>query len=362
MISQSNPKAIARLSEWGAAIVAGRSPHPPDVNEPETVAFARRHGIVRLARRTVESRAPKGNALLSALAEAEGIDRRHRARLDLQVSRLAATLPDTLPRPIVLKGPSVARLYRDPLDRTYSDIDLMVPDAAQGQFVSWLIEDGWIATDPLAARTPWAAHSLDFVKHAGTIGLRLEIHRRVSLDGRAAGLLYESIYPRTTARDDGFLQADPAVQIAILAVHLVHHSPTTRRLIWARDFLELGTDTNVAAARQFATDVNVGWAVENSLAHAESMLSVRRWNPRPTNPPSLSLEHVHSLEDPGYLALVATVRELGFSRGLRFLAARMSLDRFRRADGSIDSHAARIWWTKVLRIARTTKWSAWRRP
>ena len=119
-------------------------------------------------------------------------------------------------------------------------------------------------------------------------------------------------------------------QLLALALHLAHHAGGERRLIWLRDFIELGHETAVRGAREIASRHHVGWALEGALGETERILGSPRWEASPRSPARFGLARVQELERPGRLYHLALAWELGPVEGLRYLGSKLDPRRFIR--------------------------------
>ena len=104
-----------------------------------TIELAHRHGLIALlAEKTDELMV---RAILARETSRQAVLSRH-------LRRILTRLHESGVRTAVLKGPSVASLYRNPAHRQYSDLDLLVPEPQVEDALSVL------ATDPATIRVP----------------------------------------------------------------------------------------------------------------------------------------------------------------------------------------------------------------
>ena len=204
--------------------------------------------------------------------------------------------------------------------------------------------------------TPWETraalryhHHLVFTRPGPGAPLAVEMHWRLFAERRATGLGYDALAPHGVPGGDGLLRLSAPAQLVALAVHLAHHPPETFRLQWIRDFVELGAEPDVEAARGLAERHGVGWAVEDALAATEAVLGEPRWGARPTPAPRGRLAEARRTDARGLRLQIARIRELGPREGLLYALGRLDPRRFRGADGRMDWRAFRRW------IVRATK-------
>ncbi len=159
---------------------------------------------------------------------------------------------------LLLKGPEVAARYPDPTLRPFSDLDLLVTDAAAAQAA--LLEAGFTVVEgehekpELHHRAPLLAPGLPLV---------LELHDRPKWPrGKVAPArdeLFAAAVPAQAAPD--LLTLPPASHAVLLAAHAWAHRPLRRVLDVVDVALMLGDDSREAAA-----DVARRWDVEGIWA------------------------------------------------------------------------------------------------
>ena len=308
-------------------------------------ARAHAHGLSALAaHRAATGGITLPDHLRRGLEEDASAARRRCAFLDLELRRAAAAVPRGAATPIVIKGPAVARRYAEPGLRPYIDIDLLVPEAELGAWRGALEPLGYAGPTDWEERAARLGHlHLVFHRPGPEGGFPLELHWRLFIERRARAVDHGALAPHCSPDQDlgGLLVASLPAQLVVLAVHLAHHVPETRKLVWLLDFAELGSAHAVERARRLAEGWNVGWALEHALAEAEAAVGEARWNARPEPLSGFAASRrsgASTLRD-----RVATARELGSRTGARFLLGRLDPRRFRRADGSFDWTAAREW-------------------
>jgi hypothetical protein len=349
-------------------LVAGRPPRvPPAPGVGSLRAAARVHGLSGLAGKAILE-----DALAVPPGVADGIladwrrDQVKSALLDLELARIAVAhrgwAGHLASQPIVLKGPAVASRYRDPSLRGYIDLDLLVPSEDLEEWGLLLHSCGfqgptrWQIQDAFYAGT-----ALPYRRLVGKGALTVELHYHMSTGSRVRTLDYEALRPvAVEARaTQGVLQATPEAQVLIMAVHLAHHPVDGRRLIWLRDFIELGLGGSevIAGARALADARGQRRALEQALFAVEQVLGWPAWDARPGRPGRFGVEWVREVPQPGLLEKVALMRELGPAGAARFLLSRFDPRRFQTASSRFDPSELRAWVGRFARMATTTPWS-----
>lgn len=122
----------------------------------------------------------------------------------------------------VMKGPSVARHYQIQLERTYSDVDILVPTSKFNAAMQRLSEAGYAERSGTEmprrvlvrfGREATNLHTLE--------GRSVDVHHHISpwLWGRA--LSFDIILEGCTRSPDGWLEVSPVHNLLIVALHLV---------------------------------------------------------------------------------------------------------------------------------------------
>lgn len=338
---------------------------------PDALAFrhmAREEGLSGLAAVAVEA-----GRLVVPHATRERIRRdwsrtlHHSLLLDAECTRIGRLAQKTivsgapLSPPVLLKGPAVARRYGNPSVRTYVDLDFIVPTSEVRSWAAFLGKAGYWAPEPDVAAVEQRLR--EGVEFTSGNGFSVDLHASIFVERRARRIDYsrlvDHIEPSPFA---GVLQLRQYAQLLVLALHLAHHGASDHRLIWYRDFVELGDATGVRAARNLAEQHDLAWALETALVGVEEVLGRPEWNARPSPVPPFGLASVHRLGCPEYLRHVAVFRELGFGAGAHHLATRLDPRRFLSRDGRFDVTLALGWITSTaLRVRRTPWLQAWKR-
>jgi Uncharacterised nucleotidyltransferase len=360
--------SAANTAEDGARaalqdLVAGRPAGPPRIEARDGFRrLAAEHGLSGVAAAAIRS-----GSLIAPPDVADGLRRDWAAArmwsglLDLEVHRIATGLRenrDGLAPPILLKGPAVARHYRDPSLRSYVDVDILVPHAELGGWARFLTGLGYVMPSGWERRdaSRYQPHII-FPRPVDGGELTCEVHWCLSLERRARRLGHDALLHHTEpSRWPGIRWANQEAQLVILAVHLVHHTKQDRRMIWLRDFIELGQKDVVEGARKLSAEWNLTWALERALRDTERLLGRPIWNARPPEGERFGLATVTELENPGILYHLATMRELGLPDAVRYLGSRLGPGRFGRSTLDPEGNSLSGWATRLLRTIRATPW------
>lgn len=356
-------EASARCRAACVDLTAGREPGP--LAPVEAVALRqllRVHALSGLGAAALETGALRvpdrvGAGIVSDWRSAQATA----AELDRECERIGAaalSMGAGLRAPIVLKGPAVARRYRDPPVRTYSDIDLLVATEEMRAWAEVLVALGYWGPPPeLAMAERRYQEGVAFGRRAGATQLICDLHGCVFIERRAREFTYPDLAPHSQPGPfPGLLQPTPAAELVVLALHLAHHDSAVVRLIWIRDFIELGQPTVVVAARELACRHDLGWALERALAAAEDVIGKPRWAASPPGRESFGLASVHQEGRTQYLRHLALAHELGVPAALRYFASRISPRRFP------DRGTAGVWIRLAGRRMRATRWLRWFQP
>lgn len=346
-------------------LMADRLPTPMDGQAAGALRhILRDHGLSGLASVAIED----GRLAVPAPAR-QGIRQDWIARmhhcllLDQECAQIGraveAQLGGGLSRPLLLKGAAVAARYRNPSLRGYADIDLLVPVGEVRPWQRFLTSRGYRAVAPnVTAVEQRLQEGCAFTRYTDAAEFSVDLHTSVFVERRARELGYP-ILARSAGPSafPGILQTAPEAQLLVLALHLAHHIRPDHRLIWYKDFCELGERDTVERARRFAEANQVEWALEGALRAVEEALGMPVWNASPTPAQHFGLARAHQLDRTGYLHHVALVRELGPLAGLRFLCTRIDPRRFVVPGRGFDWPTVRAWISNTARLARRTPWT-----
>lgn len=290
------------------------------------------------------------DGLMSAPPEVESMIRRESERLrrsttllDLELERLGRQAGEKLPPAIVLKGPAVARLYRNPRLRPYSDMDLLVSRRALADWEQLLERNGYATTNEWKERA-WRKyrHHVGYERAVAGTMLRCELHTHLLTDRRTIDFGYEQLIHHTVPSEwRQLLYLTPTAQLIVLSLHLAHHRKDGRRFIWYRDFIEIAQPKTVSQAREVARSWQIAWVLEWALSQVETLIGERRWNAKPPSHQS-ALMRALELEVPGPRIEIAVAREIGGLRGIRYLATKFDPRRFIK-QGKFDGREFRSW-------------------
>lgn len=279
--------------------------------------------------------------------------RRRVATIDLEIDRISRELEARsrlLSPPILFKGPAVAHRYQDPSLRSYVDIDLIVPAAELRDWLPFLEELGYRSTRPWKARD--LARYQAGVSSQRSIGphdVLCDVHWCVFIERTARKVTYERLEPESAPSSWPNVRglSLPALLVT-LALHYASHPRPTRRLIWLRDFVELGRSDVVTKARALAAEWGVGWAVELTLLETEEAMGKPIWGAQPVHLSRFGLPRAYQLEHPGVRAQIFRARELGLRGGLLYLIRRLDPRRF-ATNGRPDWSLIRAWASRLGR-------------
>ena len=174
------------------------------------------------------------------------------------VPKLLARVRNACDGPLVLhKGPELARRYPDPTLRPYTDLDLLVPDAARTQrelVASGFVEVGdpdYFAASPHALPLEWPG-----------LPLLVEIHHSLNWprwgDPPPFEELLEAAVPGPLSIEvDGMLTLPPEQHALVVAAHTWAHGPMTR----LRDLIDVALLAG-AAQRTDIAKLARSWGIE----------------------------------------------------------------------------------------------------
>lgn len=270
-------------------------PDAVDVNAQQPVGFARAavfHGVAGPVLRAARA----GRITIAAPAHAS-LESTHAVSMVLAsllrseiaaISRVAARAAGATP--VLIKGPAVSdRFYDDREDRVFADLDFLLPrssiDAAEHALSAEL------GYRPVAQRWPANlerhAHAVELTRRRGVHTLAIELHWRISDDPAARRLDHASVAGRAEpwAGDPAVLVPDPAVQLLLLAVHLLHHHDSPlHRLIDIRRIARVVDEPTWREAFALAETFGLGWLLHAALDDTERVLGGHR--PRPLRSPA----------------------------------------------------------------------------
>ena len=218
------------------------------------------HGLGLLI---VERLLQTGQALPAVL---EG-ERAVATMLHLAGRSLLGRIRSLLDGPVVLiKGPEVAAHYPDPMLRSYSDLDILVPDSAVAQ--ATLLAAGFQPVQDFEF-----PHTQQPLRWPGSL-LFVEVHRRLPwLDWMSpppVAMYLDRGVPSATGLP-GLLTLPPTDHALLVAAHAWKHAPL-RRL---RDVIDIaimaqGLDRSCLAAR--AAELGMGRVWETTISACDALL------------------------------------------------------------------------------------------
>lgn len=348
-------------------LVAGRTPARLEGDAAVALRHViREHGLSGMAAVAIDSgRLVLPEAIQCGIRQDWTAAMHHSLLLDGECSRIGRLVRGAgegrsdLSPPILLKGPAVSRRYGNPSVRTYLDIDLLVPVEQVRSWTDLLAIAGyWAPTPEIRAVERRHREGCAFTRTTPAGELSIDLHTSVFIERHAREIGYRVLATMSEPSCfPGLLQTMPGAQLVVIALHLAHHGQADHRLIWYRDFIELGRPETVAAARRMAEEHQVPWALECALLAVEEIVGLPTWNARSLPAPRFGLASVHQLEQTEYLRHVALARELGFVAGVSYLCSRLDPRRFVLPGGGFDWSAARAWAWRAVTRARNTPWS-----
>lgn len=193
--------------------------------------------------------------------------------------------------PVLIKGPAVAdRFYVDPEERSFADLDFLLPRQGIAPAVQALSE----RLSYRQIKLPWPAglerhgHAVELHRTLGVHTLLVELHWRVSDDPAAHALDHARVSARAHRwpGDTDVQVPDPALQLLLLAVHLLHHPQ--RALSWLIDIrriVETHPDETWREAFSLADALGLGWVLHAALDDVERVTGVLRGRPSERPPP-----------------------------------------------------------------------------
>jgi len=329
-----------------------------ETNDSGLAAAAGIHGLAGLAVRAIdEGRLKIPEAGSKALRDRWDTDRRVSTLLKLEAVRIAQAADQAghVSRPILLKGYAVASRYTDPDVRTYVDVDLLVDETIAPQYGQILRGLGYSPVQNLWREriSRLYANDAEYRRELdGGLALGCEVHTRLFVDKRVFDFGYRQLSSEidSTTQPGVAMLSTPALLVA-LSLHLAHHFKRDRKLIWYRDFIELGKPAEVKAARALSKTWGVEWALEWALGEVEGVAGRKIWNARQVASRSGPIWKALEGDKPEYDYQIALVRELGFVRGLHYLVLRLDPRRFLDHSGRFRRADLGAWVLKLGRFA-----------
>jgi len=214
-------------------LLMGRPPEPA-ADWEAVVDLARRHAVAPLlywqlkARAQDRDRTEEGPAV--AVQELRDNFYAAAARAIVAERQLAGALKalsEAEVEVVVVKGTAVAVAYPDPALRVYSDLDLLVEEAALDRAEAALEKAGYHYSQP---RAWWLAHFKHLPPMSSEEGpLPLELHWRLDDEGTTGRLPVEDLWQRAVPWAVG---GQPALRLEAVdaALHLCRHAAVQHRL------------------------------------------------------------------------------------------------------------------------------------
>jgi len=355
LITPATRSAVSPIEETLKAI-ATRDGQIGENNEPGFAGLAARHGLAGLVVKALnEDRLNIPEAAARGLRERWTRERRVSALLRLEAVRIvqATEKAGQVARPILLKGHAVASRYADPDVRTCVDVDLLVDEADALQCGQILRRLGYSPVQNAWRERISHLYTNDAEYHRrldGGLRLGCEVHTRLFVDKRAFDFGYRELSCEidSTPQPAIAILSTPALLVA-LSLHLAHHFKRDRKLIWYRDFIELGKPPQVKAARALSKKWGVDWALEWALGEVEETAGRKIWDARPVASRSGPIWKALEADKPEYDYQIAVVRELGLMRGCHYLALKLDPRRFLDDSGRFRPVHVGAWAMKLTR-------------
>lgn len=259
-----------------------------------------------------------GRACAMRAARAEALRR--------ELDELGATLASACGVPAVcVKGPAVVdRLYAGAGERTFGDLDLVVPRARIRDAGRALAALGWLEDVEFAA--DFAAefgHELHQRRRRGGVWLHCELHWRIGDDPLCEPLDHSLLAggARAMTRHPTVLAPAPEVELLVLCVHFL--GDRERRLIWIGDIAraaEAADATEWDRCFELAGRLGLSWALHRGLDYAALYAGLSRRRPaEPAQRPAFGpLRAVEELDMRASLH-VGRIAALRGRRRLRYL-------------------------------------------
>ncbi len=273
------------------ALIEGRP--PSSAADPAALLDAAlEHGLAITVARAVEAGTlPLGAAERDRLGRVAAMRLARARALRAELTRLGPLLGLACgAAPICVKGPAVAdRLYDDPDERSFGDLDLLVPRRGLRRGAAAMIDAGWIEDVEFAPQFAVEhGHELHLRRRRGGMWLHCELHWRVGDDPLCAGLDHGLLADgaRPLGTEPSVLAPDPAPELLLLCVHFL--GDRERRLAWIRDIaLAAGRADEGEWRRCFelAHGLGLSWALHRGLDYARRYLGLERDRPQPAADP-----------------------------------------------------------------------------
>lgn len=309
-----------------------------------------RHGLSGLAVGAIERGSLKVEEEAESLILSKfGSERRKSAVLSLECNRIGALASKAIGQlipPIVLKGYSAARHYGDPSVRNFTDLDLLVPQAQAAVWGNVLRQLGYSPPNSWTERTARSyKDSVDYVRHSAGGRISCELHIRLLRHKKTMAVGYESFIPYAKPGEvAGVLELDSGAHLVAMSLHMAHHRPSDRRLIWFRDFIEMADSSSVVHARTVAENLQISFIFEWALAEVDRVLSGALGRKGVIVGPGMSFAGPY-----GHLDLM---RELGPLKSACYLVSRLDLRRFLTEQGRFDWQEAGNWVRRQFLLGR----------
>ncbi len=277
--------------------------------------------------------------------------------LDQETRRIVELLAERgIAKPVILKGPAMARFYTDPRQRPYSDIDLLIPAAQVRQAASALERVGYRYQHQHLRDLPFASHEVKMRKGgAQNAGVLCEFHWCLFAQRQARKVQYQHLVSGAIpVLDDTALMLAPPQQLLVMMLHWCHQALVERRLIWVRDFIQLATPDVVQASRALADRFGLGWVADQALGDVESILGQGRWNVGPPQASKWGLARALQQGRGPSIQVLSQAWEQGPARGAQLIARKLGPRRFADDQGGVDWRAYRQWLVQKLRSRRST--------
>lgn len=269
-----------------------RQPRARPADPAGLVEAAIAHGLVTALASAVAAGAIElGPAERARLGRVAAMRLARSRALRAQLSGLGTVLSDVCDAaPVCVKGPAVAdRLYDDPDQRPFGDLDLLVPRGLLRAAADAMLAAGWV--EDVEFSRDFAAlhgHELHLRRRHGGVWLHCELHWRVGDDPLCEpldhSLLADGASPLPGA--ESVLGPRPATELLVLCVHFL--GDRERRLAWIQDIaLAAASAEEDEWERSFdlAGSLGLSWALHRGLDYAARCLGLDRSRPRPAGDP-----------------------------------------------------------------------------
>lgn len=316
------------------ALLAGRPPaHPPDPAGLVDAAIG--HGLATTLAPAVAAGAVElGPAERERLGRVAAMRLARARALRIELRKLGPLLSKACDAPpVCVKGPAVAdRLYDEPDERPFGDLDLLVPRGLLRAAADAMLSAGWVEDVEFSREfAELHGHELHLRRRRGGVWLHCELHWRVGDDPLCEpldhGLLADGANPLPSA--EMVLGPRPATELLVLCVHFL--GDRERRLGWVRDIAfaaAAADDDEWERAFDLAESLGLPWALHRGLDYAARYAGLDRTRPRPAaDPPAFGpLRAVEELDmraslHVGRLAVMTSRERLAYMRTILFPSA-----------------------------------------